>query len=98
MSPAWSPTGEWIAYAARAGSNFDLYLIDPKSGYTRPLISHPRTDEEPAWSPDGRKLAFVSSRRGSKEIYVVDVDGRNLRRLTANFGNNSNPAWATWPE
>ena len=79
-----------------AGSNFDLYLIDPDSGYPRPLVSHPRQDEEPAWSPDGRKVAFVSSRRGRTDIYVVDVDGRNLRRLTADFGNSSNPAWASW--
>ena len=97
-SPAWSPTGEWIAYAARTGHNFDLYLIDPKSGYTTPLMIHPRGDEHPVWSPDGRKVAFTSDRRGRKEIYVVDVDGRNLRRLTDKFGNCSTPAWSGWSD
>ncbi len=97
-SPAWSPTGEWIAFTARAGDNIDIYLIDPDSLYTAPLITHPRSDEEPAWSPDGRKLAFTSNRRGRKEVYSQDIDGRNLRRLTEGFGNSSNPAWSGWLE
>jgi TolB protein len=75
-----------------------MYLIDPETGYTKPLMIHPRNDENPVWSPDGRKIAFSSDRRGRKDIYVVDVDGRNLRRLTEGFGNCSNPAWSGWPD
>jgi TolB protein len=97
-TPAWSPNGEWIAYAARTGTNLDLYLIDPDSGYTAPLVVHARSDESPSWSPDGRKIAFTSDRRGRREIYTIDLNGRNLRRLTQDFGNCSNAAWASWFE
>ncbi len=83
-------------FAAQTGSNFDLYLIEPESGYTTPLVVHPRSDEGPAWSPDGRKVVFSSSRRGRKELYQIDLDGRNLRRVTGDFGNCSNPAWSPW--
>ena len=97
-SPAWSPRGEWIAFAARAGNNIDIYLIDPETGYTLPLVTNPRSDEEPAWSPDGRKLAFTSTRRGRKEVYTINVDGRDLRRLSGGFGNSSSASWSTWLE
>ncbi|MEE8558086.1 MAG: hypothetical protein V3T14_09400, partial [Myxococcota bacterium] len=33
-SPSWSPTGEWIVFAEQSGTNFDLYLISPETGYT----------------------------------------------------------------
>ncbi|MGH7290756.1 MAG: TolB family protein, partial [Myxococcota bacterium] len=94
VSPAWSPTGEWIAYAAQAGNNFDIYLINPEGTFTTPLVTHPRTDEDPAWSPDGRKLAFSSNRRGRKEIYRVDVDGSHVTLLTDGSGNCTNPTWS----
>jgi len=89
---------EWIAYAARTGNTLDIYLIDPVSGYTQPLVIHERTDEGPSWSPDGRKIAFTSDRRGRREVYTIDIDGRNLRRITQDSGNSSNPAWSNWPD
>ena len=95
-SPAWSPTGEWIVYMARTGSSFDLYLIDPESGYTTPLVLHPRSDEDPAWAPDGRKIVFASTRRGRYDLYRIDLDGGNLVRLTEDFGNCTNPSWSGW--
>jgi TolB protein len=96
-SPAWSPTGEWIAYVARTGrANLELYLIDPESLYTYPLVLHERVDQDPTWSPDGRKIAFASDRRGDRDIYTIDSDGQNLRRLTQGFGDCIGPAWARW--
>ena len=96
-SPAWSPTGEWIAYVARTGrANLELYLIDPVSLYTYPLVLHERVDQDPTWSPDGRKVAFASDRRGDRDIYTIDRDGQNLRRLTRGFGDCIGPSWARW--
>jgi TolB protein len=98
-SPSWSPTGEWIVYSARTGlENMDVYLIDPESLYSYPVVIHERVDQDPAWSPDGRKIVFASSRRGKRDIYTVDLDGSNLLRLTSEFGSCTGPSWATWVE
>jgi TolB protein len=96
-SPAWSPQGNWILFTGKTSTgSFDIYVIDATSGYTTPLVVHPRGDEDPAWSPDGRKIVFSSARRGRKELYQVDFDGRNLRRIVDGMGNSTNPAWSPW--
>ncbi len=98
-SPSWSPTGEWIVYSARTGlENMDVYVIDPDSLYTYPVVVHERVDQDPAWSPDGRKIVFASDRRGKRDIYAVDLDGNNLQRLTSEFGSCTGPSWASWIE
>lgn len=96
-SPSWSPTGEWIVYSARTGlENMDVYLIDPDSLYSYPVVVHERVDQDPAWSPDGRKIVFASDRRGKRDIYAVDLDGNSPLRLTSEFGSCTGPSWATW--
>jgi Tol biopolymer transport system component len=81
-SPAWSPDGRKLAYAAGG----TLVVV---SGGARHRLSLGRPAGEPAWSPDGARLAFTS--RG--DIYAVGVDGRGLRRLTTD-GTNSGPSWS----
>jgi TolB protein len=98
-SPSWSPTGEWIVYSARTGlENMDVYVIDPDSLYSYPVVVHERVDQDPSWSPDGRKIVFASDRRGKRDIYTVDLDGNNLNRLTSEFGSCTGASWATWVE
>jgi TolB protein len=96
-APAWSPDGRWIAYEARVGGQFDLWLIDPEGQGNGPLVTHPRSDENPSWAPDGRKLVFHSARSGRPEIYTIDVDGENLRALTQGAGEDTAPHWGPYP-
>jgi Tol biopolymer transport system component len=79
--PAWSPDGEWIAFAgayekrdangifvARSDGS-DMHKVMNTYGFER-LSS-------PTWSPDGERIAFVY--RGPDQsglIQVVDLDGR----------------------
>jgi len=60
-SPAWSPDGKWLAFAADRGNKRQIHLIDPRGGEAWPL-----TEEEDGvggfqWSPDGRRIAFTRS-------------------------------------
>ena len=79
-------------YSARTGlENMDIYVIDPESLYTYPVVVHERVDQDPSWSPDGRKIVFASDRRGKRDIYTIDLDGNNLTRLTSEFGSCTAP-------
>jgi len=95
-SPAWSPTGEWIAFAGRAHhkDKMDIFLVDVTGSQIRQLTHGEGSNEDPAWSPDGRLLAFSTTREGRAHIYIMDADG-SAPRLAADVpGTSTTPHWS----
>ena len=95
-SPAWSPTGEWIAFAGRAHrkDKMDVFLVDVTGNQIRQLTHGEGANENPAWSPDGRFLAFTSTRNQRAELFIMDADGSAPHRLADVPGNTTTPAWS----
>ncbi len=95
-SPAWSPTGEWIAFAGRANrkDKMDIFLVDVTGAQVRQLTHGEGSNEDPTWSPDGRLLAFSSTRSGRSQIYLMDADGSAPRLTVAVPGASSTPHWS----
>jgi len=95
-APAWSPTGEWIAFAGRANrkDKMDIFLVDVTGAQVRQLTHGEGSNEDPTWSPDGRLLAFSSTREGRSQIYVMDADGSAPRRIADVPGASSTPHWS----
>jgi TolB protein len=79
---AWSPDGEWLAYAARNGARSNVYARRVEDGEEFQL-SKLDLARSPAWSPDGKSIAFLSGQKGSFEIMVVDVTIKDAQ-LTVN--------------
>jgi dipeptidyl aminopeptidase/acylaminoacyl peptidase len=101
-SPAWSPTGTWIAYASDydGDEQWDLFLVSPKNGQVVNLTNTPEVSEEnPVWSPDGNTLAYIVKRKDSPsyEINLMDIGSRKITRLTSNTPaelGNFGPVWS----
>lgn len=94
-SPAWSPTGEWITFAAREKRRdpINIYLVDITGNQLRRLTHDAGSNENPTWSPDGRFIAFTTTRNGSRQLYIMDSDG-SAPHLTADMpGEVYTPAW-----
>ncbi|MBI3292943.1 MAG: PD40 domain-containing protein [Elusimicrobia bacterium] len=94
-TPAWSPRGDWIAFAKQEGGNpFNIYLADPATGLERQLTVNAGRNETPAWSPDGRFLVFTSTRNGKAELFIMGADGSQQRPLATIPGTSGMPDWS----
>lgn len=54
-------------------SQFDIYLVEAKTGRISRITETPASEKSPVWSPDGSKIAFVSDRNGVFNIYVQEL-------------------------
>ena len=80
--PRWSPDSKSIAFGAKKGDNWDVYLVTANQPQVTQLTDEAAVDIRPIWSPDGQYLAFSSDRDGDFEVYVVGIDGSGLVQLT----------------
>jgi tricorn protease len=60
---AWSPDGQWLAFANGAANDYSvIWLYSVASGRAVPITSERTDSTDPAWSPDGKWLYFLSAR------------------------------------
>ncbi len=104
-SPAWSPTGEWIAFSNANGiagpSPLDstIYLVRPDGSDLIPLAKT-QGDAQLVWSPDGERLAYERQRGGSwdfhgRHIWYVQIDDPEPVDVAGGDGiDPDNPVWS----
>jgi TolB protein len=99
-SPAWSPDGSQIAYAAPASAPYanrgeDIFVMNVDGNDERRLTSA-RPDQFnswPQWSPDGAKIGYTHTQNPfDVDVYVMNADGSEQTQLTTGpdfdvFGN-----------
>jgi TolB protein len=95
LSPAWSPTGDAVAYVSFFGGNgAALYLADITTGKKSPIVTSGSLNTTPTFSPDGRRIAFARGLGANVEIFSCRRDGTELKRLTTSPGIDTNPTWS----
>jgi len=81
-APAWSPSGDKLAYSSSRSGNADIYILDKLSKLSKKITSHWGIDTEPTWSSDGASLLFTSGRSGKPNVYQVSAFGGDVQRVT----------------
>jgi tricorn protease len=83
-SPAFSPDGEWVAFAGEYDGNRDVYLMRAGGGEPKRLTWHPAQDVPVGWTRDGKRILFVSTRDAYADItrlYTVPAEGGVVETL-----------------
>ena len=90
-SPAISPDGSTVLFAAQTDGNWDIYAQRVGGRNATPIVNDAaRQEAGPAFSPDGSRIAFHES-DALGGIFVAGATGESVRRLTdAGF----HPAWS----
>jgi Tol biopolymer transport system component len=79
VSPRLSPDGRLVMYSLQpdGSTNYDIYLLDRRSGAEWRLVEHPDDDTNAIWSPSGDSVVFVSNREGTLGLWRLAVaDGQ----------------------
>ncbi len=82
ISPAWSPSGDRLAYVSFESRKPAVYVHDLATSKRQLVANFKGSNSAPSWSPDGKRLAVTLSRDGASQIYGIDSTGGEARRLT----------------
>ncbi|MCB0103346.1 MAG: TolB family protein, partial [Anaerolineales bacterium] len=93
-SPAFDPARTRLAFASDRDGDWDLYVMDLKSGEIKQVTNSFQYDSSPSWSPDGQWLAFETYVNDNLEVGVVNVDTGEIVPLTQHPASDHSPAWA----
>ena len=76
----WSPTNEWIAYAAQSPE--DISIIRPDASERVRLTQDNYVDKTAGWSSNGQEVLFWSKRDAGWELYATALPTLTTRLLT----------------
>lgn len=78
-----APASGQLAFGAKDGGHWDIYVHDFSSGQNLQLTNSPGTDEwAPAYSHDGTQLAYLSDVSGSNQVWLMNPDGSNQHQIS----------------
>jgi len=97
--PAWSPTGETIAFVSDRGGTFQIYVMDTDGMGVRQITrvkDFPAGVTKPpmAWSPDGLTLAFCAPVGDWCHIYTANPSDGSVTKLTDGEAHHWSPTYS----
>ena len=95
-NPAWSPNGQFVAFAWTKGyepGNYNIFVMDIARRVPVQLTHGSGRNENPWWAPDGVHLVFSSKRGRTTQLYTMLADGSHVQQLTTQ-GDNIQPVWS----
>lgn len=91
VPPPFGPAGNGLIAFSQNG---DIYVGDPASGVSRPIMTGPDIDTAPFWSLDGTRLISLREVGGGMELVLTDADGGHPAVLRG--GPFIDPVFAAW--
>jgi len=91
----WSPDSKYIAFAAKAGGEDALNIVDVKK---RKIVRSMKFGLDgvfsPAWSPKDDEIAFVGLEHGACDLYAVNLQTQAVRKITDDVFSDLEPTYS----
>ncbi len=81
VAPAWSPDGQWLAFASDRDGRRNIYVIDAIGGNLRRMTATTGFYSLPRWSDDGQRVIFTALNENPLASYSIQLDGSDLQPL-----------------
>lgn len=91
---SWSPDGNRVVLASKAGQYDALNIIDVKTGKAKKIRLNLDGIFTAVWHPDGNLLAFVGNRKNASDIYLYNLTTGKVTNLTNDPFSDSEPSWS----
>ncbi len=84
--PAWSHDGTRVAFSSDRGdplgSDYNIWVLDLRSGALQRMTKDPGQDTMPSFSPDDKEISFISTRDNAQSVWAVSMLDNAERRIT----------------
>jgi hypothetical protein len=98
-APAWSPAGDWIAFAANESDNDEIWIVEKDQWPPTQLTDDEWAwDHHPSWSPDGQQIVFASNRTGKMQLWLMNADGSEQNPISDYAYEAWDPVWVKYPD
>lgn len=84
--PAWSPTGDYLAFSSQREGNWEIYLLRWVDGQVLRLTERAATDTTPVFGPCGSQVFLRTDAFGSWWITLMKLDGSDERKVREGVG------------
>src|SRR5215510_1917054 len=81
-SPAFSPDGKNIAFAALRGGVGDIYVLNLDNSSVVNLTEDAFADAAPVYSPDGKYILYNARVSGNQKLFRLDLDTKQKTQIT----------------
>ena len=94
----WSHDGTRIAFSSdrgdALGSDYNIWILDTRTGELRQITKSDSEDFMPSWSPDDSEIVYASSRDNYDSIWAMNVRTGGERRVrTVKGARLDAPSW-----
>ena len=96
--PAWSPTGDKIAFirewhsSTDASWSSDVYVMNSDGSGVKRMTTSSAAETNVSWSPDSAQLAFARAGPGGG-IYLMTANGRSVKRIKESRVGDRDVEW-----